>query len=144
MWWNIMVVLWFCFCSDGTYLREQKREQGAKRTVVVMLWVSTCVNEIKSFQRTQRLQESLLLSELLTEQLHLQDYWIHQVVLLWTDISDYPTCMHAILCLHSLLLTHKWCKSTGTTRVTQLLVQLPVILAASICKSMVPVEIEWQ
>ena len=57
-------------CSDGTYLREQKCEQEAKRTVVVMLRVSTCVNEIKNFERTQ-LAESLLLSELLMEQLHL-------------------------------------------------------------------------
>ena len=42
---------WFdiCLCSDSTYLREQRREQGAKRTVVVMLQVSTCVNEIKWF-----------------------------------------------------------------------------------------------
>ena len=52
-------------------MREQKREQGAKRTVVVMLQVSMCVNEIKNFERTQQLQESLLLSELLTEELHL-------------------------------------------------------------------------
>ena len=51
-------------------MREQKREQGAKRTVVVMLQVSMCVNEIKSFERTQ-LQDILLLSELLPEQLHL-------------------------------------------------------------------------
>ena len=51
-------------CSDGIYLRKQNREQGAKRTVVVMLQVSTFVNEIKKFERTQRLQESLLLSEL--------------------------------------------------------------------------------
>ena len=57
-------------CSDGTYLREQKHEQGAKRTVVVMLQVSTCVNEIMNFERT-RLEVSLLLSELLMEQLHL-------------------------------------------------------------------------
>ena len=51
-------------------MREQKCEQGAKRTVVVMLQVSMCVNEIKNFERLQ-LQESLLLSELLTEELHL-------------------------------------------------------------------------
>ena len=60
----------YCLCSDGTYLREQKHEQGAKRTVVVILLVSTCVNEIKNFEGT-RLQESILLSELLMEQLHL-------------------------------------------------------------------------
>ena len=60
----------YCLSSDAKYLREQKREQGAKRTVVVMLQVSTLVNEIKNFERTQ-LQEILLLSELLTEQLHL-------------------------------------------------------------------------
>ena len=38
--------------------------------VVVMLQVSTCVNETKNFESTQ-LVESLYLSELLTEQLHL-------------------------------------------------------------------------
>ena len=60
----------YCLSSNDKYLREQKREQGAKRTVVVMLQVSTCVNEIKNFERTQ-ISKSLLLSELLTEQLHL-------------------------------------------------------------------------
>ena len=52
--------------------------------------------------------------------------------------------MDAIMCLHSLLLTHGMHKSTGTTRVTRLLAQLPVILAESTCKSMFLVEIEWQ
>ena len=40
-------------CSDGTYLREQKHGEGKKRTVAVMLGVSTCVNQMKNFQRTQ-------------------------------------------------------------------------------------------
>ena len=66
-------------CHNGIYLREQKREEGAKRTVVVMLQVSTCVNEIKNFERT-RLGESLLLCEFLTEQLHLCVYLIDQAV----------------------------------------------------------------
>ena len=61
----------YCLCSDGIYLRKQRcEEEGAKRTVVVMLQVSMCVNEIKNFERTQ-LAECLLLSKLLTEQLHL-------------------------------------------------------------------------
>ena len=45
---------------------------------------------------------------------------------------------------YSDVLTHKFCKSTGTTRVTRLLVQLPVILAESTFKPMALVEIEWQ
>ena len=44
----------YCLYSDGTYLRAQKGEEGAKRTVVVMLQVSMCVNEIKWFERTQQ------------------------------------------------------------------------------------------
>ena len=47
-------------------MRKQKREEQAKRTLVVILRVSTFVNEIKWFEKT-RLQESLLLSELLME-----------------------------------------------------------------------------
>ena len=54
-------------------MKEQKREEQAKRAVVVMLQESMCVNEIKWFERTW-LSESLLLSELLTEQLHLCVY----------------------------------------------------------------------
>jgi hypothetical protein len=50
--------------------------------------------------------------------------------------------MHAIMCLHSLLLTLRMCKSTGTTGMTQLLEQQPKILAESMCKSMVLVQIE--
>jgi hypothetical protein len=52
--------------------------------------------------------------------------------------------MDDITCLHSLLLTLGMCKSTGTTRMTRLLEQQPKILAESMCKSMVPVENEWQ
>jgi hypothetical protein len=41
----------FALCLDGKYLRYQKREeQGTKRAVVVMLRVSTCVNEIHGFR----------------------------------------------------------------------------------------------
>ena len=57
-------------CSHGTFLREQKCEQGAKRIEVVMQQVSTFVNQIKNFKRTP-LSESILLSELFNEQLHL-------------------------------------------------------------------------
>ena len=40
---------------------------------------------------------------------------------------------------------HKMHKSTGTTRMTRLLVQQPtMILVESTCKSMVLVENEWQ
>ena len=39
---------------------------------------------------------------------------------------------------------HKMHKPTGTTRMTRLLAQLPVILVESTCKSMVLVENEWQ
>ena len=60
----------YCLCSDGKYLRQQKCEEGAKRTVVVLLQVSTSVNEIKNFERTQ-LAENFLLSWLLMQQLHL-------------------------------------------------------------------------
>ena len=59
----LLVLRWYI-------LEKAQCEQGAKRTVVVMLQVSTCVNEIKCFLRT-RLQESLYFSELLTEQLYL-------------------------------------------------------------------------
>ena len=62
--------------------------------------------------------------------------------LILTFRSNYEA--YAITCLHSLLLTHRLCKSTGTTRVTQLLVQQPKILAESTCKLMVVVESEWQ
>ena len=65
-------------------------------------------------------------------------------MLLWTDISDYPTPMDDITCMHSLLLTLGMCKSTGTTGMTRQLAQQPKILAESTCKSMVHVENEWQ
>ena len=70
----------YCLCSDGIYLRKQRcEEEGTKRTVVVMLRVSTFVNEKNNFERT-RLGESLLLCEFLTEQLHLCVYLIDQAV----------------------------------------------------------------
>ena len=59
----LLVLRWYI-------LEKQKHGEGAKRTVLLMLQVSTCMNEIKDFERTQ-VAESLLLSELLTEQLHL-------------------------------------------------------------------------
>ena len=34
-------MVWYCSCSDGTHLREKKHDKGAKRTVVVMLQVTT-------------------------------------------------------------------------------------------------------
>ena len=78
MWWDIKVVSsWYCLCSDGTFLREQICNEGAKGTVVVMLQVSTYVNQIKNFQWTQQ-EKSILLSELYTEQLHIWVYWIGQ------------------------------------------------------------------
>ena len=147
-------------CSDGTYLREQKHEQGAKRTVVVMLQVSTCVNEIKNFERTQR-SKSLLLSEFTIAALHhyscfasmtlpyfmyfiqrALDFCKVRIKLLGLTFkgkqnifpnqqpsSSAASYLHykatmmliAITCLHSLILTLGMCKSTGTTRMTQLL-----------------------
>ena len=52
--------------------------------------------------------------------------------------------MDDIPCLHSLILILGMCKSTGTTGMTQQLVQQPKILAESMFISMVPVENEWQ
>ena len=49
-----------------------------------------------------------------------------------------------ITCMHSLLLMHKLHKSTGTTRMTRLIVQQPKTPAESTCKPMVLVENEWQ
>ena len=47
--------------------------------------------------------------------------------------------------MHAFTASHKQIqKSTGTTRMTRLLVQQPKILAESICKAMALVENEWQ
>ena len=127
-WW----VVWYCLCSNGKYLREQKCEQGAKRTVVVMLQVSTMSREFIIEWVINGATESLSLLR-----------WSGSVV---KDSYQWLSSMYAC---HSMLTfttshRHKLCKSTETTRMARLLVQQPKILAESRCKSIVLVENEWQ
>ena len=62
------------------------------------------------------------------------------------DMDRYKWLSNTFAChyMHTFTASHKLCKSIGTIRMTQLLVQQPKILAESMCKSMVSVENEWQ
>ena len=134
-------MVWYCLCLEGTHLREQKHEEGAKRTKVVMLQVSMYVSQIRNFQKhnKQRIYNwvNFTLSNCIFESIE----YIRQCS--YAQISGIVhESMEDITCLHSVLLTHQMCKSIGTTRMTRLLVQQLKILAESMCKSMFCVENE--
>ena len=144
MWWNIMVSAlillvfrWHILEKTEMWTRSKENCSSDAMSVYVCEWN-------KEFWENTIAREFIIewVINRATASLRLLNTSGSVAIHRYQWLSNICIPLHAYI--HCFSHTNWLCKSTGTTRVTQLLEQQPTILAESTCKSMVPVESEWQ